>query len=72
MERDSRGTRDRITIAYAETDEHRANDYFTGSSRKGSVGSIVRIANWLVEGGEMSDAVSTGFGTKTMQEYGEA
>jgi len=48
------------------------DDYFTGSSCKGSCGSIVRIANWLVEGDEMSAAVSTGFGTRTMQEYGEA
>jgi hypothetical protein len=46
--------------------------HFTGSSRKGSCGWIVRIANWLVEGGEMSDAVSTGFGIRTMQVYGEA
>ncbi len=70
--RDSGSARGVIAITYVEADKHRAVNYFTGSSRKGSCGWIVRIANWLVEEGEMSDAVSTGFGTKTMQVYGEA
>lgn len=71
-ERDSGSARGVFVITYVEANEHRASDYFTGSSRNGNCGWIVRIANWLVEGGEMSDVVSTGFGTRTMQEYGEA
>lgn len=45
-------------------------NYFNGTRRKG--GSIVRIANWLVDGGEITIAVSTDLGTTTMQEYGTA
>jgi hypothetical protein len=48
------------------------DNYFTGSRRKGGCGSIVRMANWLVDGGEISAAVSMAFGTTTMQEYGAA